>query len=356
MKRFSKLFLLTIVLLGLLFSTTLAVVGCGEEEEDTTAGETATTDTVADSETMLADRIIQVMASTETTGEYAGNAIKAEDLDAMMADPAEMENVTLVDIRQQEAYDKGHIEGAINIPYLEWASMENMMMFPEGNKIIVICYSGNTAAQAVMGMRILGHDAAALAGGMESWEAGKAQGTISALQSANNEVVMDEPMQEAAPAPDASWEPLTEEEHNELMMPVDDYFSNMTEGGVNVITAADLKAKIDSGEADSMTLLDIRTPEDFTSIGHIDGAINIPFKAVAVPDNLDMLSKDKQIVVICSSGNPSAQTVTALNLLGYDAKVLKYGMMGWTQTPDTADTIAYLSAANYPVVTGAPAM
>ncbi|RJQ43629.1 MAG: rhodanese-like domain-containing protein [Gaiellales bacterium] len=349
MERFRKLFLLSIVLLGLLLSTTVGVLGCGEEKTETKADE-KTTETKADTSTQLADRIITVLASTETSGDYAANAIAADVLAAKLADPAEKEKLTIVDIRKKEDFDKGHIEGAINIAYQEWASMANMAMLPAENKIIVVCYSGNTAAQTVAGMRILGHDAAALKGGMEAWEAGKAQGTITALEGASNAVVMDPAMNEAAPAPSATWEPLSEAQHGDLMMAVDEYFMNMEGGGLNVITAADLKAKIDSGETAEMTLLDIRSAEDFTGVGHIEGAVNVPFKAVAVPDNLSLLSKDKQVVVICYTGNTAAQAVTALNLLGYDAIALKYGMMGWTQTPNTAGFISYLNAASYPVV------
>ncbi|MHB0914672.1 MAG: rhodanese-like domain-containing protein [Thermoleophilia bacterium] len=348
MERFRRLFLLSIVLLGLLFSTTVGLVGCGEEETATKADET--TATATDSSTQLADRVIEVLASTEMDGDYAANAIAADKLSAKLADPAEKETVFLLDIRSKEDFDKGHIEGAVQMDYLKWASADNMMMLPSDKKIIVICYSGNTAAQAVAGMRILGHDAAALKGGMTGWEAGKGAGAITDLQAAGNAVVNEAPATEAAEAPSAEYKPLTAEEHEALMGPVNEYFSTMQGGGINVISAADLKTKLDGAEKDSVTLLDIRSAEDFTTVGHIEGAINVPFKAVAVPDNLSLLSKDKQVIVICYTGNTAAQAVTALNLLGYDAVSLKYGMMGWTQTPNTVGFIEYLNAAMYPVV------
>lgn len=349
MERFRRLFLLSIVLLGLLLSTTVGLVGCGEEKTDTKADET--TATATGSSTLLADRVIEVLASTEMTGDYAANAIAADKLAAKLADPVEKETVFLLDIRSKEDFDKGHIEGAVQMDYLKWASADNMMMLPSDKKIIVICYSGNTAAQAVAGMRILGHDAAALKGGMAGWEAGKGAGAITDLQAAGNAIVNDAATTEAAEAPSsATYTPLSAEGHEALMGPVNEYFSTMQGGGINVITAADLKAKLDGAEKDSVTLLDIRSAEDFTTVGHIAGALNVPFKAVAVPDNLSMLVKDKQVVVICYTGNTAAQAVTALNLLGYDAVSLKYGMMGWTQTPNTASFIEYLNAAAYPVV------
>lgn len=351
MERYRRLFLLTIVLIGLLFSSTIAAVGCGDDDE-TTSAKTETTATTTDSSTVVADRAIEVLASTETTGEYAANAIAADALSAKLADPAEKENLFLLDIRKMEDYDKGHIEGAVQMDFLDWAQPENLSQLPTDKKIIVICYTGNTAAQAASGMRVLGLDAAVLKGGMAGWEAGKSQSIVTDLQAANNAVVNDPPMMEAAPAPEATFTTPTGSDYDTLAMTMADVFGSMPEGAANVITAEDLKAKLDGGEADSLVLLDIRSTDDFTSVGHIEGAMNVPFKAVAVPENLDMLSKDKQVVVICYTGNTAAQTVTILKMLGYDAVSLKYGMMGWTQTPNTDGYIAYLNAANYPVVTG----
>lgn len=349
MERFRRLFLLTIVLLGLLFSTTVALVGCGEETstkaDDKNGG--------ADSSTLLADRAIEVLASTETTGEYAANAIAGDALFAKLSDPAEKDKLFLVDIRKKADYDKGHIEGAIQIDFLKWAKPENIAKLPKDKKIIVICYTGNTAAQAASGMRVIGLDAAVLKGGMTGWVAGTGQATIADLQAANNEVVNDPMLMDSVAAPEATFTVPTGDDYDTLVAKMDEVFSAMPEGAANVITAADLKAKLDGGEADSMVLLDIRSTEDFTTVGHIVGAMNVPFKAAAVPDNLTMLDKDKQVVVICYTGNTAAQTVTVLRMLGYDAVALKYGMMGWTQTPNTAGYIAYLNAASYTVVTEA---
>lgn len=94
------------------------------------------------------------------------------------------------------------------------------------------------------------------------------------------------------------------------------------------IKAPDLKASLDSGSSPYF-LLDIRKPEDYAK-GHIQGAVNIPFTTVG--DNLDKLPKDKQIVVICYTGQTAGQTVAALRLAGYNAVALHFGMSGWVDT------------------------
>ncbi len=75
------------------------------------------------------------------------------------------EVTTVVSIRQPDAYAEGHIEGAINIPWGK-GMQERFSELPKGETIIVHCYSGQTAGQAVAIMRLLGYDAISLKSGM----------------------------------------------------------------------------------------------------------------------------------------------------------------------------------------------
>ncbi len=54
-----------------------------------------------------------------------------------------------------------------------------------------------------------------------------------------------------------------------------------------------------------------------------------------------MIPTDQPIVVYCYTGHTGQIATTALNLLGYDAINLKYGMMGWNDDPDILMTAAY---------------
>ena len=70
----------------------------------------------------------------------------------------------ILDIRKPEDYDEKHIDGAINVP---WAEVGDYLDdFPKDEKIIVICYTGQTAGQTVAILRLLGFDACSLKGGM----------------------------------------------------------------------------------------------------------------------------------------------------------------------------------------------
>lgn len=70
----------------------------------------------------------------------------------------------VMDIRKPEDFDAGHIEGAMNIPWAEVG--ECLDDLPRDEKIIVACYSGQTAGQTVSLLKILGFNACSLKGGM----------------------------------------------------------------------------------------------------------------------------------------------------------------------------------------------
>ena len=76
------------------------------------------------------------------------------------------EAMTLIDIRQPDAYNAGHLKGAINLPWGTSAMSENLKYIPQDGQVYVYCYTGQTAGQAVAALRMLGYDAVSLRGGM----------------------------------------------------------------------------------------------------------------------------------------------------------------------------------------------
>ncbi len=75
------------------------------------------------------------------------------------------EKMTVVSIRQTDAYAGGHIEGARNIPWAK-GMQESFSTLPKDEQIVVYCYSGQTAGQTVGILRLLGYDAVSLKSGM----------------------------------------------------------------------------------------------------------------------------------------------------------------------------------------------
>jgi len=71
-------------------------------------------------------------------------------------------------------------------------------------------------------------------------------------------------------------------------------------------------------------LIDLRKPEDYQKF-HIDGSINIFWLNMFDDINLQKLSRDKKIFLICYVGHTSSQVMTLLQLLGYNVTAIKYG-------------------------------
>lgn len=71
----------------------------------------------------------------------------------------------LLSIRKADDFAAGHIEGAENIPY-GTSFADNIGDLPMDKKIVVYCYSGQTAGQTVAALKLLGYDAVSLNGGV----------------------------------------------------------------------------------------------------------------------------------------------------------------------------------------------
>ena len=98
------------------------------------------------------------------------NAIPTSGNHMISADDArpliEAGDVSVVDIRSAADFALGHIEGAVNIPFGK-GMQANFKDLPDG-RIIVACYSGQTASQTVVVLRALGHNADVLTFGMSA--------------------------------------------------------------------------------------------------------------------------------------------------------------------------------------------
>ena len=114
-------------------------------------------------------------------------------------------------------------------------------------------------------------------------------------------------------------------------------------------------------------LLDIREKEEFDMM-HIAGAISVPRGVLegaccwnyadTVPELVQ--ARDKDIIVICKSGNRSALAGLTMQMMGYTkVKSLKMGMKGWNdndlETVDKEGNIVDIDAIDEWLNTPVPA-
>ncbi|XID95264.1 rhodanese-like domain-containing protein [Paenibacillaceae bacterium WGS1546] len=97
----------------------------------------------------------------------------------------------------------------------------------------------------------------------------------------------------------------------------------------NTITVEQLKARLDAGER--LRLIDVREDEEVAQ-GMIAGALHLPLGQI--PQRLDAIPKDEEVIFICRSGYRSDQACQYLSSLGYTgATNLVGGMLAWNQLP-----------------------
>jgi rhodanese-related sulfurtransferase len=74
----------------------------------------------------------------------------------------------LLDVREQDEWEAGHVEGALHIPMGQL--MGRIEELPE-QKLYVMCRVGGRSAQVVQYLVAQGRDAVNVDGGMYAWEA-----------------------------------------------------------------------------------------------------------------------------------------------------------------------------------------
>lgn len=72
----------------------------------------------------------------------------------------------LLDIRDSDAFEQGHIKGANNIFWQDLLDEDNLKQLPKDKTILLICYVGHTASQMLVALSLLGYDVKALKFGM----------------------------------------------------------------------------------------------------------------------------------------------------------------------------------------------
>ncbi len=78
---------------------------------------------------------------------------------------AELDDYFIYSVRQAADFEAGHVPGAINNPFGAGMEQNFESQLPTDKKIIVYCYTGQTASQTTAILRLLGYDAYNLSGG-----------------------------------------------------------------------------------------------------------------------------------------------------------------------------------------------
>lgn len=92
----------------------------------------------------------------------------AELADRLIKDQRDFE---LVDIRDEQDFSSGHIQGALHIPLARLIAADSLARLPAGRTIVVYSNGSAHAAQAALLLNLTGRNALALLGGYNYWQA-----------------------------------------------------------------------------------------------------------------------------------------------------------------------------------------
>lgn len=290
--KFRWLSLLLVVMMLAAFTA-----GCGTTDEDTAQ------EPVEQSQSEVQTVSIEQVADNYFA-EMKGDLYKISGPDLKKRIDANDDSMLIISIRSPEDYAKGHIKGAVNIPFKQ--VNEYLDKLPVDKELIVYCYSGQTAGQTVAIMNMYGYNAKSLNLGFDK---GWVEKNNFPADTAPNE--LPENVAPAAPDPD-------------IAQKLKAYYTNMPDH-IYKIDVDEMAQKIEAGE--DMQIVSIRSEKDYNK-GHIPGAINIPFEEVN--KHFDEFAADKPVYIYCYSGQTAGQTVGVLNVLGIDARSINRGFdFGW---------------------------
>lgn len=221
------------------------------------------------------------------------------------------EDLFILDIRQEDVYNQGHVKGAILLPWGPTAIPENLDQLPQDKTIYVYCYTAQTANQTVALLHFAGFDAKSVRFG---WNLGitKVEGYEAIVETKPNKLNQVTP---------AKIDPQIRSAH-------DQYYAGLAEVKETIFKnyklSEDILSMLVENEDESIFILSIRQTKDFVE-GHIPGAVNIPW-GPGMEESFSQLPKDKKIVVYCYTGQTAGQAVAGLRMLGYDAVSLNGGI------------------------------
>lgn len=240
----------------------------------------------------------------------SSNIIPAADVLASM-DAGE--DMFILDIRQTDVYEQGHLKGAVSAPWN--AELGQVLDYlPMDKPVYVYCYTGQTAGQAVALFRMAGIDAKSIRYGFNR-EISKVEGIEDYLETEANILATDQ-ANAINPA---------------IKSAVVKYFEKMAASEVvnQIIPSKSLFDKLQTGD-ESIFIISARQPDAYAE-GHIDTAVNMPF-GLNMNTYFKDIPRDKTAIIYCYSGQTAGQALAVLRMLGYEALSLNSGM----GTPVTA--------------------
>lgn len=246
----------------------------------------------------------------------------------------------IMDIRSVADFDAGHIADAVNVALKDVVTQAANATKP----ILLVCYTGQTAGQAVMALRLSGFaDAKVLEWGMAGWNSNFSAKWVSNIDSTAQGNPSWIPAPGAVTASQTFSDPTFVSTLTDGALILEERVQTMLESGTWEITNADVLATPTAYFVNNYWAL-----TDLEHYGNISGAYRIKPLSLEGGEYLN-LDPSKDIVTYCWTGQTSSMVTAYLQILGYDAKSLLFGSNGMIY--DILESHKYtVPTTDYPVV------
>jgi rhodanese-related sulfurtransferase len=264
----------------------------------------------------------------------------------------ELANILVLDTRDTSDYYAGHIDGAIRVNAAQMLTfLEEKVNVTAYNKIVLACYSGQSAAYYTTLLRLAGYsNVYTLRYGMAGW---------------SNKVKPNKILDNLSNKYAGTLETKSNSPRNKYNLPK---ISTGETGGCSILKAR-VKALFEEGfgkahikndsivkNLDKYFIINYWQAEDYAK-GHLPGAFQFtPKESLKKKNMLLNLPVNQPIAVYCSSGQNSASIVAFLRVLGYYAISISFGTNGFMHAFMQANQIKAFNpsenVANYPLVEG----
>ena len=305
------------------------------------------------------------------------------------------EGPIIVDLRSPdsempELYYQGHIPSAIHIPWRKVTQLKMLTSLPRDRKIVVYSNTGQTGGQAAAILSVMGYDAVNLKWGITSWTRerraapdrfdrerdiiwqNRSYRNTSTINHATDETYSFPMLTADGKTPSAviwsaadayldDYKPANISA-TALYDPLFEYFGPFAvspyeeEGKDMLVIPFGYKPSENEEWFDWPYVVDVRESNDYLK-RHIPGSINIPWYKIFKSEYLQKFPTDRQIVICSGTGHTGAHISALLNVLGYEAVNLKWGMSGWSlKSEDNQREFERYNeeedCMNYPIVKG----
>lgn len=340
MKRHS---ILVALILGLAIS--LGAIGCGGDDDNGTGPGVNEFEQLA----TLGDTYFTAYT---TKGGLPVN-VDASAVYANITDGNTANDPYIIDWRSADHFAVGHIAGSVNVGVVSSADIGAVIAaVPSGKVVVNVCYTGQTASYATAYMNMLGLEAQNLKYGMNGWTTDPA---ITLSRWANNKSDNYAGWLVTTPSTaTVEYDPptlSTGQSDPEDILAARGAAAFKT--GFKSITPQALYDDFLAGKQGDYFVINYFNAPEYNA-GHIPGAIRFqPKQDLKLDAMLTKIPTGKKVVVYCYTGQTSAQVVAYLNMLGYNAYTLTYGVGAMCYSNTAICTTRWTApGTDYPVVTG----